>query len=317
MAKQRKYEISLRDTGLAFGVTGCAPDANLANPNVTNTSSLPGIAFSAGPARTLTNVQLHLIFWGAWWNANPFALEVSGAVTRLLAGPYMTYLAQYGLGRANIHGTTFASDSEPGFFSFGSVGSFIKNLLTGSRVPEPDDQWPMVYAVIMPTNASFQGAQPYDKKVPVPAGTVSGILGENGKVTWVDFNDPSGVEFLPAYFFWVGNNGTDVAGLDYITTVLSHELVELATDPNGADGIRRLGPPQLGGQPVGYQIGDVCQNWCDYVRGVKAQSYWSQLDGNCVLPKVYSVRRTLYGKSIGGKIPRPMPSANAWITSQF
>lgn len=61
----------------------------------------------------------------------------------------------------------------------------------------------------------------------------------------------------------------------------------------------------------------VCQNWCDYVRGVKAQAYWSQLEGNGALPTMYSLRRTLIGKSIGGKIPRPNSSVNAWIANQF
>jgi hypothetical protein len=53
------------------------------------------------------------------------------------------------------------------------------------------------------------------------------------------------------------------------------------------------------------------------VRGVKVQGYWSQLDGNGALPRMYSIKRTLFGKSIGGKLPRPLASANAWITSQF
>ena len=127
---------------------------------------------------------------------------------------------------------------------------------------------------------------------------------------WVDY-DIGGVDNGPAYYLWAGNNGT----LDYITTVLSHELVELATDPNGSDGVR-----QIGCAGPSCQIGDplaVCQGWCDYARGVKAQAYWSTLDGNGALPKLYSVRRTLAGRSIGGKLPRPLPSANAWISAQF
>jgi hypothetical protein len=113
---------------------------------------------------------------------------------------------------------------------------------------------------------------------------------------------------LPA----AGNNGT----LGYITTVFSHELVEIATDPNGRDGVR-----QVGCTAGSCQIGDFSQNWCDTVRGPRAQAYWSQIEGNgignAVLPKIYSIRRTLAGRTIGGKLPRPMPSANAWIRDQF
>jgi hypothetical protein len=257
----------------------------------------------------LTNVHVQLVFWGAWWNGNPLATQVINAVGNLLAGPYMTYLAQYGVHRGDVRGATFVADSEPGTFSFSSVSNFIINLLDNDRLPEPDEGWPIVFAVIMPINSAFQGVSPPDT-LPLPAGTVSQVNGQNGFVTWDDY-DIGDVDNDPAYFLWTGNNGT----LSYITTVLSHELAEIATDPNGGNGIRQAGC--TGGS---CQIGDVltvCQNWCDVVRGVTAQAYWSQLDGNGVLPTMYSVRRTLVGKSIGGKIPRPNPSMNAWITAQF
>lgn len=308
MAKRRKYEIRPDSTGLAFAGTTCGPNSNLVNPNVTGARP-PAGTFSAGPGKTLTNVHVQLIFWGAWWNNNPLAAQVTNAVTNLLAGPYMTYLAQYGVRRGNVRGTSFATDSEPGFFSFNSVGNFIRNLLDNDRLPEPDEDWPIVYAVIMPVNSAFQGVKPPDPIVPVPAGTVSKVVGGNSSVIWHDY-DFLDVDNDPAYFLWTGNDGT----VNYITTFFSHELVELATDPNGGDGVR-----QVGCTGSSCQIGDVsvCQSWCDTVRGVSAQAYWSQLDGNAALPKMYSIRRTLAGRSIGGKIPRPMPSANAWIRDQF
>ena len=191
---------------------------------------------------------------------------------------------------------TFANDSEPGSFNLKNVSNFITGLLDDDRLPEPDEDWPIVYAVLMPTNATW-------------GGTPAGFNGENSWVRWNDY-DIGDVDNDPAYFCWVGNDGT----VDYVTTVLSHELAEIATDPNGGDGVLQIGCTSQ------CQIGDVatvCQPWCDYVRGVKAQGYWSILDGNGVLPKMYSIRRTLVGKSIGGKIPRPNPSVNAWITTQF
>ena len=97
-------------------------------------------------------------------------------------------------------------------------------------------------------------------------------------------------------------------------TAFSHELVEIATDPSGGDGVVKVAPLPL--DPPGNQIGDVGTSWCDDVPGGRAQSYWSIADGALVLPKMYSVRRTLAGKSIGGKLPRT-PSANAWIEGQF
>jgi hypothetical protein len=306
--KRRKYRFLAQPTGLAFAPTGCGPISKLINPNVSGTPPPAGTAFAAGPGKTLTNVHVQLIFWGAWWNANPLATQVSNAVANLLAGPYMSYLDQYGIGRGNVRGTTFAADSEPGTFSYKDVSNLILNLLDDDRLPEPDADWPIVYAVIMPANSAFKGDSSIEP-VPIPVGQVSIVTGSNSQVIWHDF-DLGDVDNDPAYFFWTGNDGT----LDYITTVLSHELVELASDPNGGDGVRQVGC--TGGS---CQIGDVatvCQGWCDYVRGVKAQGYWSIQDANGVLPKFYAVRRTLLAKgiSIGGKIPRPNPSMNAWIT---
>jgi hypothetical protein len=276
----------------------------LINPNVTGTAPPIGTAFSAGPGKTLTNIHVQLIFWGAWWNNNPLASQVESALKNLLAGPYMSYLAQYGVHRGNVKGVTFAGDSEPGTFTFQSVTNLVVNLLDNDRLPEPDDEWPIIYAVIMPANSAVQGPAP---------GVLSNVIGTNGRVIWNDF-ELGDVDNDPAYCLWAGNDGSAKA-LDYITTTLSHELVELATDPNGGDGVR-----QINCSGSSCQIGDppiVCQNWCDFVRGVKVQAYWSHLDGNGALPTMYSLKRTLVGKSIGGKIPRPMPSMNAWISSQF
>jgi hypothetical protein len=251
---------------------------------------------------------VHLVFWGGWWNGNPLATQVTNAVQNLLAGPYMTYLAQYGVRRGSVRGTTYVTDSEPGTFSLKSVGTLVTNLLDDDQLPEPGDDWPNVYAVIMPVNSAFAAVFPPDV-LPLAPGAVSQVNGQNSRVIWNDY-DLGDVDNDPAYYVWAGNDGT----LDYITTVLSHELAEVATDPNGGDGVRLVG---CGGGSC--QIGDVqnCQNWCDFVSGVKAQAYWSTLDGNGALPRMYSVRRTLFGKNIGGKLPRPMPSANNWITSQF
>jgi hypothetical protein len=280
------------------------------DPNVTAANPPGGTAFAPGPAQKLTNVHIQLIFWGAWWNGNPLAGQVTTAIGNLLAGPYMSYLKQYGVSRGRIRGTTFANDSEPGSFAANAIRDFILNLIDNDRLPEPDEDWPIVYAVIMPANSSFQGEKPPDPVVPVPPGTVSQVLGFNSTVTWSDY-DVGDVDNDPAYYFWTGNDGT----LDYITTVFSHELVELATDPNGGDGVTQIGCS--GGSCQIGDVGTVCQGWCDYVRGVKAQAYWSIADGNGALPKYYSVRRTLAGKSIGGKIPRPNASMNSWITAQF
>jgi hypothetical protein len=180
MAKQRTSKLGAGRTGLVFASSGFGTIANTLNPNVSAVPPPAGTAFASGPGKSLMNIHVQLIFWGAWWNSNPLAAQVTSAVTNLLAGPYMTYLTQYGVHRGNLRGTTFAADSEPESFSLADVGAFILKLLDDDRLPEPDEDWPIAYAVVMPLNSSFKGTSPPDI-LPLAPGTVSRV---NGSIVW-------------------------------------------------------------------------------------------------------------------------------------
>jgi hypothetical protein len=307
--KGRTYTASTIPMGVAYATDTCtAATQPLTDPN-TGGSPVPAVTgFVAGPGKTLTNPHVSLIFWGGWWAGNPLANQVVDTVKGLLAGPYMSYLAQYGVHRGDVRGTTYAVDREPGLaFTDKDVGTLVTDLLDDDQLPEPDDNWPNVYAVILPANSAYAGLAPYDPQ-PLPPGVVSTVFGTNTSVTWNDY-DLGDVDNDPAHYLWVGNDGN----LDFIMTTFSHELAEVVTDPNGGDGVVQVAPPGV----AANQIGDIGTSWCDYVpNGGRAQSYWSIADNALVLPKMYSVRRTLAGKSIGGKLPHT-PSANAWIAGQF
>jgi hypothetical protein len=110
----------------------------------------------------LKNAHVHLIFWGTAWagNLNALAGQVINAIQNMLAGPYMTYLAQYGVGRASLYRTTYVTDrgDPPNGFSKADVLNFVKQLLDDSdntHVPEPDEAFPLFYCVIMPPTATF------------------------------------------------------------------------------------------------------------------------------------------------------------------
>jgi hypothetical protein len=308
--KGRTYTASTVPRGLAYAVNNCtAATQPLTDPDTGGSPVAAGTVFVQGPGKTLTHPHVSLIFWGGWWAGNPLANQVVSAVKGLLAGPYMCYLAQYGVHRADVRGTTYVVDREPGnAFTDANVARLVTDLLDDDQLPEPDDNWPNVYAVILPANSAYAGLAPYDPQ-PLPPGTVSTVSGTNSFVIWNDY-DLGDVDNDPAHYLWVGNDGT----VDYIMTTFSHELVEIASDPNGGDGVVQTAPPPFG---QANQIGDVGGAWCDYVpNGGRAQSYWSIADNALVLPKMYSVRRTLAGKNIGGKLPR-IPSANTWIAGQF
>jgi hypothetical protein len=262
-----------------------------------------------------------LIFWGKESANSQLATLVTNAIQGLLAGPYMSYLTQYGVRRASVWGTKFITNGDPpNPFNYGQIGQFVIDQLDGDNLPELDSDWRLVYAVLLPSNVAFVG-DPRVETVPLPPGTVSGVVGANSSIIWNDY-DLGDVDNDPAHYLWVGNGGSAAiqANVDYITTVFSHELVETCTDPNNGDGI-----VQVGGGSATSQIGDPCNSWCDYVRGVKAQAYWvhnlgDPLNGQCVLPKLYSVRRSLAGRNIGGRLGSlqyPIPSLNGLIASLF
>lgn len=308
--KGRVYTAATTALGVAYATDTCAAATQpLRDPNTGGSPVPAGTAFVAGPGKTLTHPHVSLIFWGGWWAGNPLANQVVTTVTGLLAGPYMSYLAQYGVHRGDVHGTTYVTDREPGnAFTAKDVGKLVLDLLEADQLPEPDDNWPNIYAVLLPANSAYAGQAPFDPQ-PLPPGTVSSITGTNFHVTWHDY-DLGDVDNDPAFCLWVGNDGT----LDYLMTTFAHELVELVTDPNGGDGVVQVAPPAVGSA---NQIGDVGTAWCDHVpNGGRAQAYWSIADSALVLPKMYSVRRTLAGKNIGGKLPHT-PSAKAWIAQQF
>jgi hypothetical protein len=78
------------------------------------------------------------------------------------------------------------------------------------------------------------------------------------------------------HFAWVTNAGN----LSSLTRIISHELVESATDPEGSAFLGVAGTCSQGGW---CEIGDVCSS-TSTLDGVTVQSYWSNQAGACVVP---------------------------------
>jgi hypothetical protein len=315
--------------GAAFMMLSACTTADSIHP--------PNMTFSMNPARVLKNVHVHLIFWGSAWagNLNALAGQITDAVQNMLSGPYMTYLAQYGVGRGSLHRTTFVTDrGEPPNvvtdsdgnpigtgFTDQDVFNFLIQLLDDSdttHVPEPDERFPLFYCVIMPPTATY-----FDTKNPP---NKNNTVGANAGFTWRD-TDLGDVDNDPLTVAWIGNDGT----LDYVTQVLSHELVETCTDPDNGQGIVQITPtcppppppPPAPATSQSCQIGDPCTGTCDRVNGVSVQGYWSEADKRCITPNWYSVRRTLFGRDFSQGIKHslqpntPIPSLKSLVASLF
>jgi hypothetical protein len=230
-----------------------------------------------GGGTVLTSVHVQLIFWGsAWLNSStrPSFSEITGAVSSILTGPYMTKLSQYrGVGRGVLRGTTCVTNSNPpNPFTDQNVKDFVSNLIDGGTLPEPDDEGiQLLYCVVMPPMVNFSNRN---------------VIGEHTYDTDYDFP----FDFDKMWIAWVTNNGT----LDGVTTIFSHELAEACTDPEGdAFQVQPTNPTNWN------EIADICTS-TRRVNGLMVQSYWSRSDNACVIPDGLPSWASLGGQINGG-----------------
>jgi hypothetical protein len=201
--------------------------------------------------------QLFLIYWGSAWTATPAPTPTSAQITSasqtMMAGPYMAGLAQYrGIGRGFVRGSAvITSSNPPNNFTDAQVSNFVDGQITAGTVPGPDIDNQTLYCVVMPTGVNASGS----------------FIGEHTYYT------RSGQRI---HFAWITNSGN----LTGITRIISHELVESATDPEGSAFLGVAGTCSQGGW---CEIGDVCSS-TSVLDGVTVQSYWSNQAGQCVVP---------------------------------
>lgn len=217
-------------------------------------------SFSDHGGVIIPHVHLHLIFWGTAWNsagAVPTMGQITDAVINILTGPYMNSLSQYrGVGSGYLEGAALVSNvvgsspaSPPANFSNNDIETLLTNLISAGQLPDPSSDSELLYMVMLAPGAS----QP-------------GLLGEH---TYYSHNGTN------LHYGWVANGGS----LSSVTWVFSHELVESVTDPEGS-AITGTGCNQGGW----CEIGDVCTGNTAVINGVTVQRYWSQVDGQCVVP---------------------------------
>jgi len=216
--------------------------------------------------------QLYLIYWGtAWMPQNapaPTAAEVTSAVSTLLASGYLTGLTQYrGSGHGTLRGSTLITSSDPpDGFTDHQVAAFIDAQLSAGTVPGPGPGNQTVYGVVMPAWV-------------LPGST--GWTGEHNSYT------RSGQKIHYAWF-------TNLGYLGSITAIISHELVESATDPDGS-GFLGVGRTCHG--PGWCEIADICQSTRASIDGITVHAYWSNQAGACIAP---SNRGRIAAGSSGG-----------------
>jgi hypothetical protein len=207
--------------------------------------------------RVLESPQLYLIYWGAAWQAapTPTAAQITDAVRTLMASAYLTGLTQYrGSGRGSLRGSTLiASSDPPDGFTDDQVAEFVDDQITLGTVPGPDADNQTVYGVLMPTGVTPES----------PGRAVHTSYKRSGQ---------------RIHYAWFANAG-DLAG---ITGIVSHELVETATDPEGKGFLGVKGT--CGDRSNWCEVADVCESAWSTVDGVTVQGYWSNRDNDCIAP---------------------------------
>jgi hypothetical protein len=239
---------------------------------------------NGGPV--LQVAQIFLIYWGSAWTASPAptpsADQVTNACRTMLASSYMTGLAEYrGIGRGFLRGSAvITSSNPPASFTDTQVANFLDGQLTAGTVPGPDVDNQTLYCVVMPKGVSSSG---------------SGFIGEHTYYT------RSGQRIR---FAWITNSGS-LAG---VTSILSHEVVEAATDPEGS---AILGVTGTCSQSGWCEIADICSTTAT-LDGVTVQSYWSDRAGSCVVPAWPSSSYPRVGVQWTGTVPAR--SSRRWFT---
>jgi hypothetical protein len=240
-----------------------------------------------------TAIPVQVIFWGTQWNlpiTNPSAATILQSVQRILSGPWMSGLRQYGVRRCNFGGSMIVTNpGPPGSFQDSDIQDLIWNLIDDNKFPEPDDPGGRnLYMVVMPPGTAYGPG---------------GIRGKHLVATDVDL--PADVDKA-----WVGFVVSN--SLNVILSAFTHELAEMCTDPESDAWVVVNG---------NQEIGDVCNAVDGTLNGVNVESYWSVADNACLIPTAYSVRRMLLwsGHKLGGhglrSLENPISSLNQFISN--
>ena len=203
----------------------------------------------------LSRELLYLIYWGHAWTqpgTTPTADQVTRAVSTVMASVYMTGLAQYrGVGRGEVRASqVLASSDPPSGFTDDQVGQFVHDQIAAGTIAGPDAGNQTVYGVVMPPGVKPDHAE----------GEHNTYSSHGQKI----------------HYAWFANAGSVHA----LTGIMSHEIVEAATDPEG-DGF--LGVDGTCSQEGWCEIADVCSS-ASVVDGVAVRSYWSDEAGKCIIP---------------------------------
>ena len=171
------------------------------------------------------SARLVLLFWGDFWETavSPSVSDIHQAVADILNSPYLSEMMQYGFRWLTLDPPLIVLKPDPPSptFSRDDAKNMVWALIDDERFPEPDDDsgdGRIVYMVLAPQGSNYED---------LSAGGAHG--------------DAEDRDFLDVDHAWVGWVDFD-SSLDRITEVLTHELVEILSDPEPTSGWQVTSP---------------------------------------------------------------------------
>jgi hypothetical protein len=217
-----------------------------------------------------TGLPVQLLFWGSWWLSPEGAgrrVMIETRTQAVLASDYFSELYQYGINRPRWRDSIIVTQPSPPM-SINStddeqpVVDLIDDLIDDDVFPDPDDER-IAFIVLMPagfTTTLANGAHLHDYNYEFPFDKDWYWVG------WVRFFDDK-----------PGEQREDVI------RTMSHELVELFTDPEG-DGWYAPGDNgEVGDAAVSRSVNGIVKQSA-WVNGARVQAYWSNRHAATVIP---------------------------------
>src|SRR6185437_15133288 len=224
----------LRKLAFAAGIALSLSTAVAASVIVEAPPASASTRFVDHGGRVLSAAHVYLIYWGRYWApdrvASPTPDQITHALRTVLAGSYLSALAQYrNIGPAVIGGSHVITTTDPpSRFTDEDIEAFLNTLFDAEVLPAPDDQ--AIYVVTIPPG--------------IYTGEGDDLVGEH------NYYRRDGHRI---HYAWT----TDSEVLEGATQTTTHEIVETVTDPEGT---AILGTPGTCDGERWCEIADICSD---------------------------------------------------------
>ncbi len=184
---------------------------------VFSNSGSRNVAYSGG--NIISNPDVVLIFWGSGWTRGSgpaLRANLTPAIGNIMNSPYLSGggrgdgLIQYHVGDGHLpNALAITSSDPPNQFTDAQVDQMLQANISNHVLPDFHNDNQILYLV-----------------VPQPGSVnVDPSVGGEHDSDRLGFNGPR------FHYGWTINGGSNGESVDFLTNVLSHELVEAATDP--------------------------------------------------------------------------------------